>query len=56
MTLAHFSLLNGGKYTGGSFKQKSQFKRCWEALPKYVCWSIWLTRNKAIFQEEGDNL
>lgn len=36
----------------GSFRQKVIFKRLWEALPKYSCWSIWPTRNKNIFKGE----
>jgi hypothetical protein len=30
-------------------------KRIWMALPKYICWGIWIAQNKAIFQEEKKN-
>lgn len=32
--------------------QKSFWSRIWTALPKYVCWQIWLSRNHLIFNEE----
>lgn len=35
-----------------SFRQKWLFKKVWIALPKYVCWKIWLARNKEFFAEE----
>ena len=30
---------------------KSFWRRIWIALPKYVCWQIWLARNQKIFTE-----
>ena len=36
-------------YYQGSFNQKSDFIRAWEALPRFICWKIWTTRNKGIF-------
>eukprot|EP00253_Pinus_taeda_P027254 PITA_27254 len=32
--------------------QKSFWNRIWSAIPKYVCWQIWLARNQQIFNEE----
>jgi hypothetical protein len=33
----------------GNLKGKTILLRCWESLPKYLCWGIWLARNKTIF-------
>lgn len=33
-----------------SFVQKPLFVRIWKAIPKYICWELWLVRNKSIFQ------
>ena len=41
-------------YYQGSFKQKTDFARAWEALPRFICWKIWTTRNNEIF--EGVNV
>lgn len=35
-----------------SFLNKPTLKRLWVALPKYICWKIWLGRNKTLFLEE----
>jgi len=32
-----------------SFYGKSVFQRTWKASSKFVCWHLWLARNKAIF-------
>ena len=37
-------------YYQGSFKQKLDFARAWEALPRFICWKIWTARNKEIFE------
>jgi hypothetical protein len=50
-TCAEFFNQWGGHYMG-NFKKKAIFKRFWDALPKYICWSIWLARNKRIFNDE----
>lgn len=44
-----------GSHYSGSFKEKPIFKRYWDTLPKYICWSIWLARNKQIFNDETQN-
>jgi hypothetical protein len=31
---------------------KSFWTKIWTAIPKYVCWQIWLARNQKIFKEE----
>jgi Fe-S cluster biosynthesis and repair protein YggX len=31
---------------------KSFWRKVWNAIPKYVCWQIWLTRNDLIFNEK----
>eukprot|EP00253_Pinus_taeda_P004415 PITA_04415 len=31
--------------------QKSLWNRIWSAIPKYICWQIWLARNHQIFNE-----
>jgi hypothetical protein len=31
---------------------KSFWTKIWTAMPKYVCWQLWLTRNQMIFKEE----
>jgi hypothetical protein len=33
----------------GSFSNKLAFHRIWKASIKFVCWQLWLARNKAIF-------
>jgi hypothetical protein len=33
----------------GNLKGKTILSRYWEALPKYICWGIWLDHNKIIF-------
>ena len=40
-------------YYQGSFFKKPDLSRAWEALPRFICWKIWTTRNKEIF--EGKN-
>eukprot|EP00253_Pinus_taeda_P028283 PITA_28283 len=37
-------------YPKGIFP-KSFWRRIWIALPKFVCWKLWLTRNQQIFKE-----
>eukprot|EP00253_Pinus_taeda_P007191 PITA_07191 len=37
-------------YPKGIFP-KSFWRRIWIALPKFVCWQLWLTRNQQIFKE-----
>ena len=37
-------------YYQGSFKQKPDFAKAWEALPRFICWKIWTARNKEIFE------
>jgi hypothetical protein len=44
------SLGNWEKYYQGSFREKPVLKRIWRAVPKFVCWQIWLARNNQIFQ------
>jgi hypothetical protein len=36
----------------GSLKGKQKFSIVWKASIKFVCWQIWLTRNKKIFKEK----
>jgi hypothetical protein len=36
----------------GMLKGKHRFSRVWKASIKFVCWQIWLTRNKKIFKEK----
>eukprot|EP00253_Pinus_taeda_P009869 PITA_09869 len=31
---------------------KSCWRKVWNAIPKYVCWQIWLTQNDLIFNEK----
>ena len=31
-------------------------KRYWNYLPKYICYKVWLTSKKAIFQQELEPL
>jgi hypothetical protein len=33
----------------GTFKNNPLFKALYKALPKYICWKIWLARNRIIF-------
>ena len=33
-----------------SLFKKPDFTRAWLALPKYVCWNIWIARNKGLFE------
>ena len=40
------------RYYQGTFRGKPIFKRLWKSLPNYVCWQIWLARNRLIFQEK----
>jgi hypothetical protein len=37
----------------GSLNKKLIFRRTWKASIKYVCWKIWLARNKIIFKEKS---
>ena len=37
-------------YYQGSLSKKPDFARAWEALPKYICWKLWKTRNSEIFE------
>ena len=37
-------------YYQGSLYKNPDFARAWEALPKYICWKLWITRNKEIFE------
>lgn len=32
-------------------QQKSIWNKIWNALPKFVCWKIWLARNQKVFKE-----
>jgi hypothetical protein len=32
------------------FTKKPLLASLWKVIPKFVCWEIWLTRNKTIFQ------
>lgn len=34
-----------------SIPLKSIWKKIWSAIPKYVCWQLWLARNQQIFIE-----
>jgi hypothetical protein len=36
----------------GSFSNKPTFLRVWKASIKFVCWKIWLARNKVIFKNK----
>ena len=40
----------------GSFQHKDVFKKTWKALPKYLCWKVWLARNTCIFELEYPHL
>jgi hypothetical protein len=31
------------------------FQRVWKATPKFVCWKIWLARNRSIFKDQNMN-
>ena len=42
-------------YYHGSLLQKSDLTRASVALPKYLCWKIWVTRNKELFEGEASN-
>ena len=42
-------------YYQGSLYQKSNFTRAWVSFPKYICWNIWETRNKQIFEGEASS-
>jgi hypothetical protein len=46
---------NWEKYYQGTFRGKPIFKRLWRSLPKYICWQIWLARNKQIFQGKSSH-
>jgi hypothetical protein len=46
----HPSLGNWDKYCRGYFKDKPALKRIWRAMPKFICWQIWITRNRNFFQ------
>ena len=37
-------------YYQGSLSNKPNFARAWEALPKYIYWNLWTSRNKEIFE------
>ena len=37
-------------YYQGSLFKKQDLTRAWLALPKYVCWKIWIARNKGLFE------
>jgi hypothetical protein len=37
----------------GSFNTKLLFANIWRQNPKFICWGIWLVRNKAIFQNKS---
>ena len=37
-------------YYHGSLNKKPYFLRAWVALPKFICWKIWIARNKGIFE------
>jgi ribonuclease HI len=43
---------NWGKNYRGNLRNKPGLNKLWIAMPKYICWEIWLARNKKIFQEE----
>jgi hypothetical protein len=36
----------------GSFNNKPTFHHVWKASSKFVCWQLWLARNKAIFKNK----
>jgi hypothetical protein len=40
------------KYYKGSLTKNPILSRVWKASIKYVCWKIWLARNKRIFKEK----
>jgi hypothetical protein len=40
----------------GTFKNKNTFKTVWSAIPKFICWKLWLARNKVIFNNVWENL
>ena len=42
-------------YYQGSLLNKPYFARAWDALPRYICWKIWTTRNKEIFEGEKNS-
>jgi hypothetical protein len=42
-------LSNWKSYYRGSFKRKPLFRDLFKAFPKYICWKIWLSQNRAIF-------
>jgi hypothetical protein len=37
----------------GIFLKKPSFQRIWLALPKYICWKLWLARKKILFAGES---
>jgi hypothetical protein len=37
-------------YYQGSFHREPIFKILWKSMPKFVCWNIWIARNRLIFQ------
>ena len=39
-------------YYQGSLLQKSDLARAWVALPKYIRWNIWESRNKEFIEGE----
>ena len=39
-------------YFPGSLGNKPILGRLWAAIPKYLCWQIWLARNRVIFKEQ----
>jgi hypothetical protein len=36
-----------------NFQNKAMLKRIWRDMPKFVCWDIWLSQNKAIFHQKS---
>jgi hypothetical protein len=40
------------QYTG-KLQGKQDFGKVWKASIKFVCWKIWLARNKRIFKEKS---
>ena len=38
------------EYYHGSLSNKPDFMRAWEALPRYIYWKIWKTKNKENFK------
>jgi hypothetical protein len=50
--LVQNSSINGEVIIWGTSRKKLSLKKIWDALPKYICWSIWLARNKRIFNDE----